>query len=227
LESENPFPDTRWTLIRRARTAAPALDEWCRGYWRPVRDYIRAAGHSDHEADELTQEFFHHLLRRGADRILPESLAGAFRAYLKRSVKNFLTDQWRARQRQRRGGGATHVPLDEQLDGASASAPDIAFARAWLVTVLDRALSALRDEMVAAGKADFFEAASGLLDGRRSEADRSQLAATLGLSDGAFRVALHRLRQRFRQLVEEELRQTVSGREELDEEIRYLLSIWS
>lgn len=227
MDFPDAFPDTRWTLIRRARTTAPALEEWCRGYWRPVREYIQASGYPPEEADELTQEFFHHLLRRGADRILPDSLAGAFRAYLKRSVKNFLTDQWRSRQRQRRGGGVTHVPLDEQLDGASASAPDIAFARAWLVTLLDRALSTLRDEMLAAGKADFFEAASGLLDGRRSEADRTRLAATLGLSDGAFRVALHRLRQRFRQLVEEELRQTVSGKEELDEEIRYLLSIWS
>lgn len=105
----NPFPETRWTLIQRARQedADPAaLEEWCRNYWPPVYSYICAQGHDGEAAREFTQGFFENLMVRGPDACLPDRLHGAFRAYLMRSVKNYLTDQWRAAQSQRQGRGS-------------------------------------------------------------------------------------------------------------------------
>lgn len=224
---EDEFPETRWTLIRRARVESPALDEWCRGYWRPVRAFVRATGHSEEEADEITQEFFHRMLERGADQSLPETLNGAFRAYLKRSIRNFVTDRWRTMNRQRRGGGAAHLTLEDELTSDRAGGPDQAFAQAWCLTVMQRASEALEREMEESGKGDFYRSAAPLLDGSNHNTDRGKIASALGMKEGAFRVALHRFRQRFRQLMEEELSQTVSTKDELAEEVRYLLSIWS
>ncbi|MBK1827217.1 RNA polymerase sigma factor [Haloferula rosea] len=224
---EDEFPETRWTLIRRARVESPALEEWCRGYWRPVRAYVRATGHNEEESDEITQEFFHRMLERGADHSLPEALNGAFRAYLKRSIRNFLTDRWRSMNRQRRGGGASHLPLEDELTSDRRAGPDQAFAQAWCLTVMQRASEALAREMEECGKGDFHRLAAPLLDGSHPQGDRKELAKALGMKEGAFRVALHRFRQRFRQLMEEELSQTVSTQDELAEEVRYLLSVWS
>ena len=221
------FPDTRWTLIQRVETDSHALDEWCRGYWRPARDYIRAQGYHETDADELTQEFFARLLSKAPESRLPDQLNGSFRAYLKRSLKNFLTDQWRASHRQRRGGGSIHLDINEQTLTDGATSPDLAFAQSWVLTIIERAASTLEQEMTAAGKHEFFTAVSGCLDGSDPASDRSEIAARFAMNDGTFRVTLHRLRQRFRHLIEQELRQTVSTKDELDEELRYLLSVWS
>jgi len=228
LTTRSSFPETRWTLIQRARsegdTDSHALDEWCRSYWKPVYSYIRAQGRNDDEANELTQSFFERLLKKGAESSLPHELAGAFRAYLMRSVKYFLTDQWRTEQSQRRGSGATHVAVDEleSLSDAN-SAPDAVFDQNWALALLDIALQKLREEMESKGKGEFFDSVVGLLDERKvGEDDRSKLAESLGMKDGVFRVTLHRLRGRFRSLIEEEIRQTVSSEEEFQEEVRYL-----
>ncbi|MGE9271355.1 MAG: RNA polymerase sigma factor [Verrucomicrobiales bacterium] len=205
----------------------PALEEWCRNYWRPVRAYVQAVGHNEEEAEEITQEFFHRLLERGADQTLPANLDGAFRAYLKRSIRNYITDRWRATRCQRRGGSRPHRTLEDETTSDDQAAPDRAFAQAWCLTLIQRAHKALQSEMIHAGKTDFYRAAAPLLDGGRNHSSHRDLATSLGMKEGAFRVAVHRLRQRFRQLLEEELRQTVSTEQELNEEIRYLLSIWS
>ena len=188
---------------------------------------MRARGCSEDDAAEWTQEFFRRLLERGGEAGLPERLGGAFRAYLKRSLVNFLKDQWRAESRLKRGGGAAHLELDDELAVGEGVSPDAAFARGWAMAVIDRAARLLEEEMEAAGKGDFFRAVAGTLDGSERGVDRGELAGSFGMTDGAFRVALHRLRGRFRHLIEEELRETVSTQEELDEEIRYLLSVWS
>lgn len=222
------FPETRWTLIQRTREDdGGSLEEWCRGYWRPVRDYICAQGKSTEEASELAQAFFEALLSREREKILPEKLAGSFRAYLKRSVKNFVTDRWRAEQSQKRGGGVVDLEFEDDQISSGEVSPDRAFEQAWVLTVLQRAMDRLEKEMEEAGKGEFFKAIAGLLDGRSVKEDRTALAARFGMKDGAFRVTLHRLRGRFRELMEDELRETVSSRSELEEEIRYLLAVWS
>lgn len=219
------FPDTRWTLIQRARNESGGLDEWCRGYWRPVRDYVQAQGFTEEEAGEMTQRFFEKLMERGPENILPEKLSGIFRAYLKRSVKNFLHDVGRAKRRQKRGGGLEALELKDDLLESGGVNPDVAFEQAWVLTLMEKAMATLEKEMRDAGKGDFFEKAAGCLDGQ--ERGREALAQELGMTDGAFRVGLYRLRKRFRHLIEEELRETVSTREEFEEEVRYLLSVWA
>ena len=233
LTARSSFPDTRWTLIQRAKGDTgenfQALDEWCRGYWKPVHSYIRAQGKNDDEANELTQSFFERLLSRGVDSSLPDETTGAFRAYLMRSVKHFLTDHWRSGQRQRRGAGATHLPVEE-LNSIkdTTTLPDEAFDQNWALTVMEIALNNLQQEMENKGKGDFFSAVVGLLDDRQvGEENRSKLAASLGMKDGVFRVSLHRLRGRFRSLIEDEIRQSVSSEEEFQEEVRYLFQVWS
>lgn len=221
------FPDTRWTLIQRAREDGRGLEEWCRGYWRPVRDYIRARGANGDAADELAQEFFARLLRRGVEHSLPGGLEGSFRAWLRRAVRNFLIDVWRGENSRRCGGGVEHIPAEDAALVDAEAAPDVAFAQAWVVTVMERALSILEKEMESAGRAEFFKAAAGCLDGRDAGTDRRALAGQFGMNEGALRVALHRLRQRYRALIEDEIRQSVSSAEDFQEELRYLLSVWS
>jgi RNA polymerase sigma-70 factor (ECF subfamily) len=218
-------------MIQRARESDQGMEEWCRSYSGPVRAYLRtylsAKGHGADIAEEWAQEFFHRLLAKGGQAGLPGQLQGAFRAYLMRSLANFATDRWRSENRQRRGGGATHVELNEHVADDGVTAPDHAFARAWVLALMEKATAIMEKEMEAAGKLDFFHAVSGTLDGADRSGDRSELAARFGLNDGAFRVAVHRLRQRFRRIIEDEVRQTVASAEEFEEEIRYLLSVWS
>lgn len=226
------FPETRWTLIQKVRSendSAEALEEWCRNYWPPVFSYICAQGHNSEMAQELAQTFFERLLAKGPEKVLPNQLSGAFRAYLMRSIKNFLTDHWRGQQAQRKGGGTITVPEEELRSvGDQAAYPDQAFDQSWALTILNLAMSNLENEMASKGKSDFFHAAKTLLDGRSvTDEDRQSLAQALNMKDGAFRVALHRLRTRYRQLIEDEIRETVSSEEEFQEELGYLFKVWS
>ncbi|YCM42681.1 sigma-70 family RNA polymerase sigma factor [Verrucomicrobiaceae bacterium 227] len=227
-----PFPDTRWTLIQKARIDADgcrALDEWCRNYWPPVYTYICSRGYDSESAKELTQSFFERLIARGAEESLPHQLSGAFRAYLMRSVKNFLTDQWRSSKSQRRGGDQFQVEPEvlEKLSDGQAN-PEQAFDQKWALTVIELAMKKLEAELEEKGKGELFDKTKHLLDGRSvNDEDRSELARSLGLKDGAFRVTLHRIRGRFRTLIEEEVRETVSSQEDYQEELCYLFRVWS
>lgn len=203
------------------------LQEWCRGYWRPIRNYICARGHSPDQANELTQQFFEHLLTKDREKILPTALSGAFRAFLKRSIQNFLIDQWRSTQAKRSGGNSVHFQIDETPVESPTASSDLAFDRAWVITVIQLAMDRLEAEMTRADKHALFETLSPLVDGTDPGTSQSELAEKHGMSEGNFRVALHRFRQRFRHHVEEEIRQTVSTKSELDEEIRNLLTLWS
>lgn len=226
------FPDTRWTLIQKVRSegdSAEALDEWCQNYWPPVFSYVCAQGNDSDGARELTQTFFERLLTKGADKVLPPQFSGPFRAYLMRAVKNFLTDHWRGQQAQRKGGGTYTVPEDELANvGDDSANPDQAFDQSWALTILSLAMKNLEEEMAVKNKSDFFQAAKSLLDGRSvTDEDRQALAQSLDMKDSAFRVALHRLRGRFRHLIEAEVRETVSSEAEFQEELGYLFSVWS
>lgn len=217
------FPDTRWSLIQSARAGEKGLEEWCRLYMLPAREYFKALGCERNQAEDLVQEFMYRLVLKGADSLLPEHLEGSFRAYLKRSLRNFLIDQRRAVMAARRGGGLAELDIAAIELASKQESPDIAFDRAWLLRVMDMATERLRQEFTESGKVDFFEAVAPLLDGRRAHAS---IAAQLGMSEAAFRAALYRLRKRYRCFIEEEIRETVTDSQKFEEEMRHLMNIW-
>ena len=230
------FAATRWTLVLAASRgcatprAAEAMAELCRVYWYPLYAYVRRRGHDTHEAEDLTQEFFLRLLAK-------DSLAsvdrekGKFRAFLLASLKNFLANQWDRRQAKKRGGGQTVLPLDTldaesryRLEPSHNLTPERLFERQWAMTVLDQVLARLQAEFAAGGKQTLFDRLKQFLTAARGSVGYAPIAAELNMSEGAVKVAVHRLRRRYRELLRDEIAQTVANPEEIDEEIRYLLS---
>lgn len=138
------------------------MDEWCRSYWKPVKAYLRVRGADETEAEEGTQEFFRRLLAKDQGLALPGNLSGAFRAHLKRSLTNFVTDRWRAQKRQKRGGDAAHFDVGAMEVSDQGVTPDLAFARAWALALIERAAKRLEGEMEVVGKIDFFRAVAGI-----------------------------------------------------------------
>jgi RNA polymerase sigma-70 factor (ECF subfamily) len=200
----------------------------CRAYWQPLYSYVRRCGQTPHDAQDLTQEFFHRLLEkewlRAADRE-----KGRLRTFLIVALKNFMAKEWRAAGAQRRGGRAAQVPLDTSFaESRLAAQPkggrtvDEAYDRQWAITVLDLTLERLRAEFSAAGKAEDFEALKGCLMAARGAIDYAAVAAQLGTSEGAARVAVHRLRKRFREVYREEIAHTLADGVSIEDEMRYL-----
>ena len=231
------FATTRWTLVLRARGETPearkALGELCEAYWDPVFRFLRREGRSEDAARELTQEFFARLLAR-AGMELADPARGLFRSYLLGAVKHFLSDLREREGRQKRGGGETPESLDAPAPGASTpreladpvTLPDDAlFDRAWAMAVMQRAVRALEAEHEAAGKKAQFEALQGWLGGAGADCSQSEAARRLGMSEGAVKVAVHRLRKRLRELIRAEIEQTVPDAAGVDEELRYLIEV--
>jgi DNA-directed RNA polymerase specialized sigma24 family protein len=228
------FLTTRWSVIRAAqRLESPqarlALDELCGVYWRPLHDYIRRRGYNEDDAKDLTQEFF---LRLSSPEFLSSVSCdkGKFRSFLLASLNHFLANDWHRAHAQKRGGHAEHLSLDTAvLDGpgageaAEAGAPAEIFDRRWAITILERALAALREEFAAAGKVAQFNALKPCLT--EVSEDYEQVAAQLAMKPGAVAVAVHRLRKRYRELVRGEVAQTVESEAELESEMSYLLSV--
>jgi RNA polymerase sigma-70 factor (ECF subfamily) len=230
------FAATRWTLVLAAARgnvtprAAEAMAELCRVYWYPLYAYVRRRGHDTHEAEDLTQEFFLRLLAQnylaGIDRE-----KGKFRAFLLASLKHFLANEWDRSQAQKRGGGQTMLPISTveaenryRLEPWHDLTPERLFERRWALTVLDQVLARLQAELSAEGKQPVFDGLKPFLTGGRESGGYALAAAELGMTEGAVKVAVHRLRRRYRQLLRDEIAQTVAGPEEIDEEIEYLLS---
>jgi RNA polymerase sigma factor (sigma-70 family) len=240
-----PLPDprfapTRWTVVLRARGDSPesrqALGELCEAYWSPVFRFLRSEGRDEDTARELTQEFFARLLNRGGlGQVEPER--GRFRSYLLGAVKHFLSDARAREHRLKRGQGMAPESLDLATRGGTLPGlqvpdpnglpPDTFFDRAWALALMDRALSALERELSGLGKAEQFETLKPWLVGETAGLSQVQAAAKLGLNEGAVKVAIHRLRKRFRELVRAELAQTVHQPGEVDEELRYLVEVLS
>ncbi|MGO8753145.1 MAG: RNA polymerase sigma factor [Thermoguttaceae bacterium] len=229
------FAATRWTLVlsaaRGSQTprAAAAMAELCRIYWYPLYAFIRRRGHPAPEAEDLTQEFFAQLLEKhflaAADRE-----KGRFRTFLLMAVKRFLANEYDRAQARKRGGGQRIVPLEGlepetryRLEPADTLTPERLFEQQWALTLLDQVLARLQAEMTAGGQAALFESMKGHLAGSRDES-YAATAARLGMSEGAVKVAVHRLRRRYRALLQEEIAHTVAGPEEIEEEIRYLFT---
>ena len=228
------FATTRWSLVLSAgRDGRPesrkALAALCEAYWYPLYYYVRRRGHRAEEARDLTQEFFATLLEKESLRVA-DPARGRFRSFLVGSLSHFLANEWRRRTARKRGGGHGPLPFDlgsaedrYSREPAHDLTPEKAFERRWAILLLDGALARLRDEYAAAGKAALFERLAPYLASRRAAA-YGEVALALGLSEGAVKVAVHRLRRRCRDLLRAEVAQTVDDPAEVDEELRHLMS---
>jgi RNA polymerase sigma-70 factor (ECF subfamily) len=232
------FATTHWSVVLNAAdSSAPgaqeALEQLCRTYWYPLYAHVRRQGHSQEDAQDLTQEFFFrflnkaHLGRADRDR-------GLFRSFLLTSLKNFLRHEWEKARAEKRGGGRTFLAWEEegaegryQRELTSQLAPDQLFEQRWAMTLLQNALARLQKEYAAAGKSAQFEELKPFLSTEPGEGAYAAVASRLGISTGAVAVAVHRLRQRYGELVREEVAHTVSSPAEVQEELRYLMDLMS
>lgn len=230
------FAPTRWTLVLRARGESPeaqrALADLCEAYWQPVFRFLRREGRDEDTARELTQEFFARLLaRQGLDTVEPGR--GKFRSFLLGAVKHFLADLRDRERAAKRGGGQAPVPLESGTDTAtelpvpdpSTGVDDRLFDREWAVALVRRSVDALAAEATAAGRAEQFDALKPWLLGEAAAESQAGLARRLDLSEGAVKVAIHRLRKRFREIVRAEIAQTVGDPAQVAEEMRYLVEV--
>ena len=232
------FVTTHWSVVLAAgrgsdtSRARDALARLCQAYWHPLYAYVRRLGNSPHDAQDLTQEFFARLLAKnylaGAD----ES-RGRFRSYLLASFKNFLANEWDKARAQKRGGGQIPIPIDvasaetscqvtvEPADPASA---EKIFERRWALTLLDQVLRRLRNEYVSSGRTELFEQLKPTLTEASRSVKYAEIAARLDTTEGAVKVAVHRLRQQYRELLRAEIAETVSSPDEVDDELKNLFA---
>jgi len=214
-------------------SAAVALEELCRTYWYPLYAYVRHQGHSPADAEDLTQAFFAKFLEKNYLAAV-DSNRGRFRAFLLASLKHFLANEWDRSQRQKRGGGATLLSLDYQgadtryqIDPPDHLSPDKLYDRAWATTLLERVIFRLREENEAEGRAGQFEQLKGYLMVGTNNIPYAAAATALGMSEGTVRVAVHRLRRRYRELLQQEIIQTLADPAQADEEMRALMGAFS
>ncbi len=232
------FATTRWTVVLKAGSAgAPgadqALEDLCSTYWYALYAYVRRQGHSKEDAEDLVQSFFARFLAKNYLEGL-SSDRGKFRAFLLASLKHFLANEWDRAGRRKRGGHATHLSLDwtqadqrYHTDPADALSPDKLYDRAWAVTLLERVLVRLRQENAAEGRLASFEALKPFLTVGKSAIPYSDVAKALHMTEEAARVAVHRLRRRYRALLRDEVAQTLSHPGQVEEEMRALLGAFA
>jgi RNA polymerase sigma factor (sigma-70 family) len=234
LPGSSEFPTTRWTLVVAAgdsdrKDARSALISLCEGYWYPLYAYLRRRGYATDQAQDLTQEFFIRVLEgRYLDRADPEK--GRFRSFLLTSLKFFVADEQDRQRAHKRGGGAV-VPLafssgEEryQREPAHDETPERIFERRWALSVLDRVVEKLRDEFARHGRPEHFERLKVFLLGQ-SDALYAALAREMNTSEGALKVAIHRLRKRYRELFRQEIADTVADPAEAESELRFLAAV--
>ncbi len=229
------FDTTRWSLVlSAAQRSLPesdvALETLCQTYWYPLYAYVRRRGYSAHDAHDLTQEFFARLLEK---RYLldVDKTKGRFRSFLLASLRHFLANEWDKANTKRRGGGRTPISIDAsaaegsyRLEPSHEFTPEKIFERRWALTLLESVLGRLRAEYVSSGKDKVFEALKAALVEPGQAAGYREIGSELGMSEGAVRVAVHRLRRRYRGLLLDEIADTVSRRLDVEEELQTLLA---
>jgi RNA polymerase sigma-70 factor (ECF subfamily) len=229
------FQTTHWSLVLAAgKVALPesakALAELCQAYWGAVYVFVRRQVADVHEAQDLTQSFFTQLLEKNILAVAQPS-RGRFRSFLLTSVRNFLLNEWDKQKSLKRGGGQKLLALNFQqadskhaLEPADTLTPERLFERQWVLALLDQVMARLRAEHVKAGKEKIFDRLKNSLSGADADASLAEIAAELGISANAAKVAAHRLRKRCRELLRAEVAQTLADPKEIDDEIRQLFA---
>lgn len=203
-----------------------ALELLCKTYWYPLYAYVRRRGYEAHAAQDLTQEFFAYLLEKNRLQ-LANRRRGKFRTFLLSSLENFLAKHWRQANAQKRGGGRFMLSLDFscgeqrfQLEPANETTAEMIFERRWALTLLDQVWARVEEDFASRGKSEQFAQLKPYIIGEA--APYAELAAAMEMSEGAVRVAIHRLRRRWRELLREEISHTVADPEDIDDELRRL-----
>ncbi len=229
------FVTTHWSVVLLAGDTASveanqALEYLCRAYWYPLYAYVRRQGHAATDAQDLTQDFFARLLEKKYLR-LADPHRGRFRTFLLSSLKNFLVNEWEKSRAAKRGGAQVVFSLDERdaegrylaepVDGMT---PERIYEKRWAVTLLDEVMRQLHEKYAADGKGPFFDVLKSYVWADTMADGYDAIATQLGMSEGALRVAMHRLRETFRERLRAEVARTVESPEEIDEELRHLVA---
>ncbi len=232
------FATTHWTVVlaagnKTSPAASHALEELCQTYWFPLYAYVRRRGNAKADAEDLTQAFFARLLEKNFLANL-DNEKGRFRAFLLAALKHFLVNEWDKSQAQKRGGGAAHLSLDWQtadtkfqVAATSEPSPDKAFEREWALALLARVIERLQAECVADGKGKLFEQLKTFLMAGGGDSAQAAAAKSLEMEEGAVRVAIHRLRKRYRALLRDEILNTLADESQVDEEMRALFGAFA
>ena len=238
MAKASAFNTTHWSVVLAAgggasAAAQEALDKLCQSYWFPLYAFLRRQGRSPEDAEDLTQEFFARFLARDYFAMADRD-CGRFRTFLLTSLKRFQTDEWRRGNRQKRGGGMTFISTAAAEAECRYSAepshdlsPDRLFERRWAEAVLEKVLSRLRLDYGSTGRAEVYSQLQQFLWGGQAELSYAEMGQRLGLTEGAVKVAVHRLRQRFRDLLRDEVAQTVESPNQVDEELQHLLGVFA
>lgn len=239
MDQNQHFATTLWSVVRQAsaedsKTSRSALQQLCQIYWYPLYSYVRFKGYKASEAEDLTQSFFADLLeRQDIKKVQPE--LGRFRSFLLAAMKHFLLNEWDKKQAQKRGGGRVHFSIDfpmadsryrdQSVDGET---PEAIFERQWAMTLLERVHKLLRQDYEKRGKGHVFDRLKLFLGGKGGNGEQStlaQAAGELGMTEVAVKVALHRMRARFGDLLRQQIQATVDSDQDVEDEIAQLFAV--
>jgi RNA polymerase sigma factor (sigma-70 family) len=235
VANREDFATTQWTLVLAAiqggsAAAGAALEQLCQRYWFPIYSFVRRRGSSPHEAEDLTQSFFAFILEKEALKKIDRQ-KGKFRNFLLASLANFLNNEWDRLQTLKRGGGFQFINWDEAMAEARYGVepvenltPERLFEKRWARTLIEQVLNQLKLAYARAGKEILFNKLEPGLTGELSPGELAKWAAELEMTEGAVKVAVHRLRRRFGEMLRNEIAATVSSAAEVDEEIRCLFA---
>ena len=231
------FTTTHWSAVLAAGhqdgpLAAEALEKLCRTYWYPLYAYVRRKGYAAHDAQDLTQAFFARLMEKQA-LVHIQREGGKFRSFLLTALRHFLVNEWEHRRAKKRDAQQVAYSLDEldvesryQSEPADDQAnPEILFDRQWAATLLEQAMNRLSEDYAREGKADLFQRLQPCLTGVEPALPYADLAALLGMTDNAVKMAVHRLRKRYGELLRAEIADTVASPQEVEDEIHHLIAV--
>ena len=229
------FTTTHWSVVLEAQGESPAaqeaLEKLCRTYWRPIFAFLRRQGIPPEEAEDITQGFFAELLERGSlDAVRKEK--GRLRSFLLGGLKYFLANEERRAMAIKRGKGQRLIPLEEfraddrlEMEPADPVTAEMIYERRWALTVLERVLSRLKDEYVAADNAALFDSLKELLPDEPGSPSQAEIAARMGMNENAVRQAFYRFRQRYQAILREEIANTVATAGDIEDELRHLIAV--
>jgi len=236
--SSRSFVTTHWSVVLAAKQepsaeADAALDRLCEAYWWPLYAFVRRRGYAAHDAQDMTQEFFARLLSKDYLSSVDRN-KGKFRSFLLAALEHFLAKEWRRSQTQKRGGNFTFVSINDDSAEqpflqvpASTLSPEQVFEQQWALTLLTQVTTRLRQEHVAAGKAELFEKLKIFLTGEKRAVAYADLALEMNTTEAALKMAVSRMKQRYGELLRAEIANTVSDPAEIEGELRALFAALS